>query len=215
MKKINGLIALIFLAAFYSGIYAQEPPPVTGDKNLRDTDIKMRSVDMERVERDAKKTDKTPANSKSTKEDKLAAKYEEIKTDYEQLQLSQDAVVKAYQEGGNIDFAKIADSAEAVNKSAARLDSNLFSFTYAENPVAKKKKEDETEKEIKPVSKSVKDLIVELDNTIGSFVTSPMFQNLRTVDAEASKKAKLELEKIIALSALLSAEARKMQTGSK
>ncbi len=58
-------------------------------------------------------------------------------------------------------------------------------------------------------AKSVRDLIVDLDNAISSFATSPMFRNLRMVDAAVSEKAKLDLEKIIKLSALLDAEARR------
>lgn len=58
-------------------------------------------------------------------------------------------------------------------------------------------------------AKGVRDLIVDLDNAIGSFATSPMFQNLRAADAAVSEKAKLDLEKIIKLSALLDAEARR------
>jgi hypothetical protein len=223
MKKIMLLTALVLSIGIYSNLFAQQSPSVTtpsvsGDKSLRDMDAKTRSIDLERVKRDADKPGKSatdPAkNTTATAEDKLAAKYAEIKTDYEQIQLLQDAIIKAYQGSGKIDYAQISKSAVDMNKSAVRLSANLF--PAAESPDVEKgeKKESTKEKETKP-AKSVRDLIVELDSTIGSFATSPMFQNLRVVDALISEKAKLDLEKIIELSALLYGESQKMAAGGK
>lgn len=210
MKKRFILITFVCSTAICSNIYAQrETPPGAGDKDLRDNNIKSRSVDLERVDRDARKTDKSAIkNSAAETEAKLAAKYAEIKTDFEQIQLSQDVVVKTYQRSVKIDYVQISKSALEINKSALRLNSNLFPAPPVENTGAKKqvKKEDKTEKEPKQ-AKSVRDLIVDLDNTIGSFAASTMFQNLRVIDTAVSEKAKLDLGKIIELSALLSAEA--------
>lgn len=221
MKKILVLVAFFYSTAIFANVSGQvTPPPGAGDKDLRDTDVKRRSVEMDRIERDAKKNGKTTASVAATKaeEDKLAAKYAEIKTDYEQIQLSQDAVIKAYQGAGKIDYAQINKSALEINGSATRLSSNLFSAI--ESGAAKKEEADEkkspekSSSETKP-AKSVRDLIVELDNAVGSFATSPMFQNLRVVDAAISAKAKTDLDKIIELSALLGAEAEKLAAGKK
>ena len=221
MKKTLILIAFVCSAAICSNIYAQQvtPPTVSGDKDLRDTNVKSRSVDLERVERDARKNEKSGANPSATKtEDKLAAKYEEIKTDFEQMQMSQDVVIKTYQGTGKIDYGQIGKSALEINKSATRLNSNLFpaAETLDAGKEEKKevKKEVKKEKETKP-AKSVRDLIVDLDNAIGSFATSPMFQNLRIVDPAVSAKAKLGLEKIVELSAQLNTEARKLESTGK
>ena len=130
------------------------------------------------------------------------------------MQMSQDVVIKTYQGTGKIDYVQIGKSALEINKSATRLNSNLF--PAAETPDAEKeeKKQVKKERETKP-AKSVRDLIVDLDNAIGSFATSPMFQNLRIVDPAVSAKAKLSLEKIIELSAQLNTEARKLQATGK
>lgn len=103
-----------------------------------------------------------------------------------------------------------------MNAGAKRLNINLFPAPPIENTdvIKEPKKEEKPEKEAKP-TKSVRDLIVDLDNSIGSFATSPMFQNLRTLDAAVSAKAKLDLEKIIELSATLNREAQKMTGGAK
>ncbi|MBA4121611.1 MAG: hypothetical protein H0X72_04005 [Acidobacteria bacterium] len=84
-----------------------------------------------------------------------------------------------------------------------------------ENSAAKKiessdtKKEEKAEKQAKtPIS--VREIIVDLDNTIGSFVASSMFHNLRAFDPAVSEKTRFDLERIIELSGLLGAEAEKI-----
>ena len=215
MKKLSAICALIFSAAAVSTISAQSvAPPGSGDKNLGDNNVKTRSIELERVDREAHKPTDSPANANTAAtaaEDRLAVKYGEIKTDYEQMQMSLDATIKAYGSGSDADFAQIGKSALEINGNALRLNANLFPVappvaTVGEKTVPK------VEKAVKP-AKSIREVIVELDNSIGAFTTSPMFQNLRVVDAEVSGKAKTELEKIIELSATLNAEAQKKAVG--
>lgn len=216
MKKIIIVTAFVCSTAICSNIFGQQAaPPGAGDKDLRDNNVKTRSVDLERVDRDARKsgsdgTSTTAPKEKET-EDQLAARFGEIKTDFEQVQLSQDAVIKAYQSSSKIDYAQIGKSASEINKSAMRLNKNLFTAIAAETPDAQKgnKQEEKKETETKP-SKTVRDLIVELDNSIGKFAASPMFQNLRLIDPRVSIKARMELNNIIELSAMLGAESQKM-----
>ena len=165
----------------------------------------MRSAELERIDRAARQN-----GSPQKEADRLTAIYPEIKKDYEQIQTSQDAIVKTYQSGSKIDCAQISKSALEINGGAIRLRANLFPAPPPVSAGAKKETEEDekAEKEAKP-AKSVRDLIVELDNAVGSFAMSPMFQNLRVVDAKVSEKAKLDLEKIIELSASLDAEAKK------
>ncbi len=220
MKKIIISAALVLSAGIYSNIYAQAPtvstPQVSGDKDMRDTNLKTRSIDLERTERDARKnnaSDKSPAEkAEATAEDKLAMKYADIKTDYEQIQLSQDNVIKGYQSGSKVDYAQISKSAMEINKSAMRLNSNLFPAIAVEDTEAKK--EELPKQEIK-MARSIRDLIVDLDNSIGNFASSPMFQNLRLIDLKVSIKAKVDLEQIIKLSAMLGAETEKISNDKK
>lgn len=208
MKRILILPAFIFSTAIFSSIFGQQAaPPGAGDKDLNDKNIKTRSIDLERVDRNAAKTNNPAANSNVSAEDKLAARYAEIKTDFEQIQLSQDAIIKAYQGSGSIDYAQISKSASEINKSSQRLDSNLFPEKINEKPDDEKEKKT-GKKELKP-SKTVRDLIVELDNVVGSFAASSMFQNLRLVNPKVAVKTRLDLKKITVLSADLMTEAQK------
>ena len=72
--------------------------------------------------------------------------------------------------------------------------------------IKKEKSDKKNEKE-----KSVKDLIVELDNAIGGFTSSAMFQNLRAVEQKTADKAQSDLAQLITISRELSNEAGKMK----
>lgn len=214
MRKTFISIIFVCSTAICSNIFAQgASTPGSGDKDLRDTNVKSRSIDLERVNRDARRTDKSAANPAMSPEDRLAAKYVEIKTDYEQIQLSQDAIIKAYKSGVKIDYAQIGKSALEINESATRLKLNLFFLPPFTETDTKKEVQKEVKKPGRDTSaaKSVRDLIVDLDNSIGSFAGSPMFRNLRTIDAKISAKAELDLKQVIESSRLLGAEAEKMK----
>lgn len=220
MKKMLAkmLVLIIFLlaVAMFSSVSAQTTaPPGAGDRDLRDTNVKGRSNELERIDREARKADNNKT-SKSAKvknekesEDRLAAKYEEIKTDFEQIQQSQNSIVSTYTTGEKIDYGQIGKFAMEINKSAIRLNSNLFPPAEEKSDA---KKEEKTESK---TTKSVKELIVDLDNNIGSFAASPMFQNLRVVDSKVAEKAQLDLAQIIALSAALNQESLKMTSDKK
>lgn len=199
MKKLFLSVIVILAAAFFSNISAQTPPPVTGDKDLRDDNIRMRSTDLERTKRDAEKIGKAPA------EKTVKMNFEEIKKDFEQIQNLQTSIVNVYTTGEKIDYAKISEHSENMLKSAVRLNSNLFPPKTDKN----KKEKVNTQTDTKP--KGIKELIVDLDNAIGNFVASPMFQNLSVVDPAVSEKTRADLEQIIKLSDALFHESKKMQ----
>jgi uncharacterized membrane-anchored protein YjiN (DUF445 family) len=215
MKKI--FVIAGFLVAFAVSAAAQVTPAGAGDKDLRDTNIKGRSNELDRVEREAKKEAKKNRGKSNENqaaeaaEDKLAAKYPEIKEDFEKIQTAQAFIIEAYTKSEKINYEQIARSSSEINKSALRLDSNLF--PPVEN--AEEKKDEKDDKKNNLAAKSLRDLIVDLDNAIGNVVTSPMFQNLRAVDAKVSEKTKNDLQAVINLSDALKKEAEKLNAGQK
>ncbi|HEX8734598.1 MAG TPA: hypothetical protein VF721_04695 [Pyrinomonadaceae bacterium] len=217
MKETFLFVAFLFAFTLSANVRAQvTPPPGAGDKDLRDTNIKGRSNELERIDREARKDGK---NSKKTEaeEDRLAAKFSEIKEDFETIQTAQAAIVSAYTTGEKISYAQIAQSAAEVNKKAARLKANLFAPLKDEKSKEKKsgKKEEKPLSEEKPISKDIRELIVDLDNAVGAVVSSPMFQNLRVIDPKVAEKTKSDLETVIKLSDALKIEAEKSNAGQK
>jgi hypothetical protein len=202
MKKLILFGLLIVASAAFSSVFGQiNKPNVPDNANPQDNNIKMRSVEMERIKREEMKREAAtfaPINSK------IEAKFPEIKEDFEGIQASQAAIVAAYTAGKTIDYVAIGTNADEINKKAKRLDSNLFPSATTED-----RKEEKKEKEEKP--KAIKDLIIELDNAVGSFVSSKIFANLKVIEPEVAIKTRADLLKIRELSEKLSEEAKKMK----
>lgn len=199
MKVIN-LFIFAAVLAIPTGIAAQlappPPAPVT-ETEIRSDSLKMRSTQLERIKRDANK----PRPRESSKEKEI--RFAKIKKDFESIQKLQNQIIKAYTTGKEINYKKIDKSSAKIKNDALRLEENLFGL----------KRTDKGLKNLKQVSdkqKNVRDLIILLDNALGNFVGSPIFNNLKVVDLEQSKKARLELRKIIRISQSLSEQAKKM-----
>lgn len=206
MKKSILLFLMVSAAAVFSNVAAQQETPAgAGDKSLRDESIRMRSIDLERAKRDADKTKSAPtAGVTASINADIDKKFPQIKEDFEGIQNHQAAIIKAYTTGESIDYKQIKTSADEINERAKRLDGNLFAEKAAEKKADSKENDDKKTREIK-------DLIVELDNAIGDFTTSPMFQNLRVVNPEVAGKTQTDLVKIMETSKILSKEAGKMK----
>lgn len=185
------------LLFFTSAIFAQISPNPVIETEIRDNNsIRMRSLQLERVKRDSNKVVWQAATKEQT------AKFAEIKEDFENIQKLQSTIVKTYTSGKKINFGKIDDSAAKISKKALRLDANLFGSESDER--SKTKSNDEVG------TKSVRDLIIELDYAIGNFVRSPIFTNNKLIDSNMSEKSQIDLQKIIKLSEILSKEAKKL-----
>ncbi|MDQ2747401.1 MAG: hypothetical protein M3T96_09090 [Acidobacteriota bacterium] len=225
MKKVFILMIIVLSAAIFSNVAAQ------GDSDLRDTNIKGRSNELERIDRDAKKESKKNKNKKPKDdappatpppaaappvaapppEDHLTTIFPQIKEDYESIQKSQVGIIDAYANGKTADYAQIAKLAAEINRNAVRLDSNLFSPPAA--PEAKKEEKPTVEKNTE--TKNLRGLIVELDDAVAAFISSSMFQNLRTADPTVSEKARQDLQQIIKSSEAVGAEVTKLQNDRK
>jgi hypothetical protein len=218
MKKTFLFVAFLFVFMLCANASAQvTPPPGAGDKDLRDTNIKGRSNELERIDREARKNSKNSKSKNEPEEDRLAVKFAEIKEDFETIQTAQASIVNAYTTSEKISYARIAEFAAEVNKKALRLKANLFPPLKDEKSKEKKdeKKEEKPLAEEKPISKGVRELIVDLDNAVGAVVSSPMFQNLRVIDPKVAEKTKSDLETVIKLSDALKIEAEKSNAGQK
>lgn len=199
MKKVL-FFAFCFIVFAVADISAQRnvPAPLpAAELEIREGSIRLRSIDLERVKRDANKT----APRERGKEQ--AIKFALVKEDFENIQKSQDSIIKAYTTGKEINYEKIGNAAHDLKKHAHRLAVNLFNETSEETQREKKSNSS------KP--KSVRDLIIELDNALGVFIANPIFQNVKIVEPKASEKAQNDLKKIYKLSDELSREAAKMK----
>lgn len=201
MKNIVLSVLVILAASVFSNVFGQrETPAGAGDKSLRDDGIKLRSVEIERIKREA---DKSNATSVAPINTEIKVKFPQIKEDFESVQILQAAIIKAYTTGKTVDYRLIQTSADGINKKAKRLDTNLFASRSDKQDDKSNAKEEKT--------KSIRVLIIELDNSIGSFILSKIFGNIYVVDPEVAVKTRTDLAMIRKLSNQLSKEAAKMK----
>lgn len=193
--KSAALLA-VSLLVFSAPIFAQISPRPVADQELRDNNsIRMRSMQLEKFKRDQKQA-VLPQFSKE-----VALKIGEIKEDFEGIQLLQDRIVRTYTTGKTIKYGKIADSAAEMSKKATRLDQNLFGAAPGDDRAVPADPAN--------AGKTVRQLIIELDAAIGSFVSSPVFESDKVVDSKVAQKAELDLRRIVALSASLADASRR------
>ena len=183
-KILTSLFLLV--AGTLVNLHAQDVPQVTPPSDLRDDNIRRRSIDLERVKQDAAKL---VASGRSVVRSGIEKRYPEIKKDFEGIQKSQVLIIAAYTRSKLINYGLIESSANRISKQANRLNSNLF----------------KTEKKIKfaklknKKSKSVKKLIISLDNAIGAFTKSKMFKDLRVIEPDVAVKTQSDLARIMFL----------------
>jgi hypothetical protein len=209
MKFNAFLLGVLFFVSTATGSAQVQPPLFSGDKNLEDRDVKTRSIDLERVDRDARKID--AQHSDPTAPNVYAGKFEQIKQDFENLQRLQNDIITSYKTSKTMDYSKISNNAEQMNKSGVRLEANLFP-SAVEDTKKKKKSKEPAKLEVpvlEPMPADLKGTIVELDNTLAAFVSSPMFTNPQVVNQDENAKSHAKLQRIIALTAALKAQADK------
>ena len=199
-------IAIFTLAAgFVFAVSAQEAPTVNtpavpdNAQPLSDN-IKLRSVELDRIKREAEKT------AVLRRENGKELNFSLIKDDFEGIQKEQADIIQAYTSGEKINYPKISSSANEITEMAVRLRGNVF-----ESAQEASEKNEGAEDENPYIGRSVRDLIVELDNSIGEVVVDPMWQKLAVIDPEVSRRGEASLVKVIKASNALWIEARKME----
>lgn len=206
MKRLFQLIILMVFTATALTIVAQttsvNTPAGAGDKNLADNGIKLRSVELERIKREAERAE---AASFAPINTAINSRFPQIKEDFEGIQILEAAIIKAYTTGKTIDYGLIESSADGINKRCKRLDLNVFAESKKD-----KNPEDKPEKEEKP--KSLRDLIILLDNTIGDFVTSPIFGKVKVVEPATAIKTRTDLLNLLKLSERIALEAKRLKS---
>jgi hypothetical protein len=203
MKKALILAVVVLAAGSLSAVTAQDAPTVStpsiaDNASPLDNSIKMRSVELERVKREAEKT------ATIRRDNGKELNFSLIKDDFEGIQMAQMEIVKIYSTSEVIDYKAIASHADKITEMATRLRGNVFES--AEKPSDASAARDEKNPY---AGKSIRDLIVALDNAIGDVVTAPMWQKLAVIDPESSKVVEENLVKVIEASSALWIESKK------
>lgn len=187
----NSVLVVFGLLLSFGSLCAQVSPIPVADVEVRDnSSIKMRSLEIERAKREANK----PHLTETPRE--TETRITRISSDFETIQTLQSSIVKAYTTGKTINFKRISVSAFEMRKRAFRLGNDFFSTNVLTGT-------GESFRARLTDGKNLKDLVVALDNAVGAFVNSPVFERA-VVDSRLLEKAQIELAKIILLSDRLS-----------
>jgi hypothetical protein len=206
------MLSKVTLLIIFAGVVccadvrAQIAPPGAGDKSLENRDIKDRSIELERVKREAEKPDRKNQNPPAP-----AVNFQQVKEDFETIQKLEDGIISAYSKSKEINYTQISEDSAQMNRSAMRLESNLFPPVEKKKDNKKAAQETNTQAAEPALPQDIKSLIVEQDNTLAAFVSNPMFTNPQVVNQESNKKAHSDLQRLIRLSAALQQEADKLK----
>ncbi|HEX8920923.1 MAG TPA: hypothetical protein VF766_05575 [Pyrinomonadaceae bacterium] len=195
-RRIEAVCSSIFYATavatliFFSTsmLRAQEP----SSQSLREA----RRLEMESRQRalwNLGKVSRKPGEKLKISEAQRLA-YQQFTEDYEMLQVANYALADAVGAGQKLDYGEARKQAAEVKKRASRLKETLL-LPESEKDDKQKKGEDESLS-----SETLKPAVSNMNALVQSFVTNPMFQQLGTVDANHSAKARRDLDSIIRLS---------------
>jgi hypothetical protein len=117
----------------------------------------------------------------------------QIREDFSRMQVVNNQMLQAAFAAVRLDRKNILDATAEIRKRAGRLKTNL-------KLPAPEGSGEMTEASALPDDRALKESLLRLDRSIMSFVTNPLFQQTKVLDANLSTKASRDLEDIIELS---------------
>jgi hypothetical protein len=188
IQNLYAIAVVTLLSLFPSALRAQEP----SSQSLREArrlEMEARQRSLWNLEKDAHK--RRGEGVKVSREQRLA--YQQFTEDFETLQVANYALVDAVGYGPGFYYGEVKKQAAEIKKRTSRLKETLLLPEPEED--RKQKKSDES-----LTGETLKAAITAINALVQSFVTNPMFQQLGTVDANNSMKARRDLDGIIRLS---------------
>ncbi len=149
-----------------------------------------KAADLEAYQREMRLRNLEGQNKQATeKQQRLALA--QIKEDFERMQVVNNEMMRVVVTNSSLDHKLVSESLEEIYKRAKRLKENLKMQDYQVTDAG----------DDKAASMAVvKASLTTLDDSIMSFVKSPIFQNTQVIDTNHRAKAGSDLAKIIGLS---------------
>jgi hypothetical protein len=134
---------------------------------------------------------------------------DQIREDFLRIQVIDRKLIQATAGGDALDLGLVARSASEIRKRSHRLKENL-ALPRPEAPPAGR-----SGTEVEATSERLRVSISDLSNLIDEFVSNPMFEQSKLVDARLSGKARQDLEAIIELSSQIKRGSEKLKAAAK
>ena len=138
----------------------------------------------------------------------VQAVIDEIKQDYKRIQIVRSELAHVITTHQELEFKRIAEESEEINKRAHRLQSRLALYKAEAD-----EKNNSTKLEFR--DDQMQDALIKLCNLIMNFTTNPVFQTLTAVDLHESARASRDLDSIILLSNNIKKSAERLSKTTK
>ena len=142
--------------------------------------------------------------SKREEEEKLALA--QIKEDYVRIQVVNKDLSKVASQTAALDLKLVAKSAAEIRKRAERLLENLALPELQEEPARSRPADIEREEQLKAS-------LLAFGQLVERFVRNPIFREVNVIDAQASARARRDLQAIIEISGRLKKESERLDKG--
>jgi hypothetical protein len=133
----------------------------------------------------------------------------QIREDFLRIQVIDRKLMEATAVGDTLDLDLVARSAGEIRKRSSRLKTNL-ALPRPEAPPAER-----SGIAVKATSERLRISLSDLSNLIDEFVSNPMFEQSKLVDARLSGKARQDIEAIIELSSQIKRSSEKLKAAAK
>ena len=134
---------------------------------------------------------------------------DQIRADFLRIQVIDRRLIKATADSDTLDLAFVSRSVSEIRKRSRRLKENL-ALPPPETPLAGR-----WEIEIEATNERLRISISDLSKLIDEFVSNPMFEESKLVDARLSSKARQDIEAIIELSSQIKRSSEKLKAAAK
>ena len=134
---------------------------------------------------------------------------DQIREDFLRIQVIDRKLMQATAVGDTLDLDLVARSAGEIRKRSIRLKTNL-ALPRPEAPPAER-----SQFATEPTSERLRISLSDLSNLIDEFVSNPMFEQSKLVDARLSGKARQDIEAIIELSSQIKRSSEKLKAAAK
>jgi vacuolar-type H+-ATPase catalytic subunit A/Vma1 len=131
---------------------------------------------------------------------------DQIREDFLQIQIIDREVIRGRALADQFDLHLVAKSAGEIRKRSSRLKENL-ALLRSEAPPA-----DRSRAAVEATREGLRTSLAELSDLIEEFVSNPMFEQSKVVDARLSSKARRDIEAIIELSRQVKRSSEKLQS---
>ena len=191
-RLVSGGLLMLILAAAASDALGQRPPDPAREA--------LRNIQFKEMDRmlEYKLLPPSPADTSARK-----VKLKQIGEDFHELQVLNNRMMSVAWSKSNLDYGFVSDMIARIRGKASRLKDNLNFPEPVRQEIVVSKPAITTERDFR-------NALLQLDRTIMSFVSNPLFKSANTIEVQQGANARRDLESVMDLTADLKKSAMRL-----